>query len=215
MTPSAIVERHLRSSLGLVVGACMAAAAAQSAPGLSVLTVPADNVPVGCRLKPSDPTPSAAPTPTPIGRGNINVTATAPILEPRFPSNPWVGIGRLAFVVRTEIERSPQMPDAPRPDQREKARLEAQWMDNVVEAYHALYVSGESGTVQVSAIRFNDANQATLDLSEATLPSRQTTLPGRQNRGLRLFRGTAVVRLSGNAPSPCFSAIDKYIESLK
>ena len=80
----------------------------QSARTLTELTVPANQLPAGCSLKPADPKPVMPPP-----GGAATVTFSGDPLSRL--TNPWAGTDRRLVVdIRKRIDGEPQVPDAPR-----------------------------------------------------------------------------------------------------
>jgi hypothetical protein len=170
---------------------------------LASLTVPDKNLASGCRLKP------LVPATTAVVRDDRVVVAARPASSFPFPSNPWSGTdGRLVVTARSMVDGSLQLPDAPPPSREEASAIENRWVENVVEAYRAEYLSAEQVVISVTAIRFNDAKLAMTKPASATLHM----TGGRVDR---LIVGAAVVVVQAGAKTNCFDAVDTYIRGMR
>ena len=192
-----------RGYLVLVLAASMIAGSTQSR-ALSALTVPAAALPGGCALR-----PVPAQSPAPVARDGVTVilgTAWS-----RLPTNPWTGTDReTVAAVHKAIDATPgrPLPDLP-PEAWRGAAFERKWADNILEAYHAAYVSAGGRQVEVFAVTFNDVKltPAPESVSAMLNPPRGITT--------RVVRGATVVRVSAPSSTECFEAVRAYIESLK
>jgi len=188
------------------LGGVIAAASTQSALSLSALTVPAASLPGGCAL-----TPPPAPALAQVSGGGANSIQLSPRFG--FPTNPWSGTDRkiVAMVHRAIDGPEPvrPLPDLPPTASGGAAASERKWAENILEAYRAEYVSGDTGRVEVFAVTFSDAKLTVApdSLSAVLNPPRET--------GHRIVRGATVVRVSVHTSAACFGAVRAHIESLK
>ncbi len=193
----------LRDMVVIVIVAASIARGSAQTPSLSALTVPDKTLPSGCRLKPL--VPASAPV---VRDGSVTVAAKPAFSFP-FPSNPWSGTDdRLIVTARSMVDGSLQLPDAPPPSRAEASAIESRWVEDVVEAYRAEYLSAEQVVISVTAIRFNDAKLATTKPSSAALH-----MSG--GRADRLVVGAAVVVVQAGAKTNCFDAVDSYIRGMR
>jgi hypothetical protein len=101
------------------------------------------------------------------------------------------------------------LPDVPPTPSRDALASELKWAENILEAYHAAYVSEEGLQVEVFAVTFNDMKLTTAPESLSALlnpPRRLTT---------RFVRGATVIRVSAPTSAVCFGAVRAYLESIK
>jgi hypothetical protein len=110
--------------------------------------------------------------------------------------------------VRKTIDGAPRLPDAPPLDAREANAFELKLADNVMQAYHATYVSADASEVEVFALTFNDAALARAEPLSATLN------PSRGFRS-RVVRDATVIVVTASTSHECARAVDRYIRSLK
>jgi hypothetical protein len=89
--------------------------------------------------------------------------------------------------------------------------MESQWVEHVVEAYHALYDSADGLSVEVWAIKFDDPKLASATPSVA---NRMLSASGSGADG-RVIKGDVVVKLAGDPTTDCFKVIDAYIRGTR
>jgi hypothetical protein len=193
----------IRPLMACLLAGGFVGAAPQSGVSLSALTVPTAGLPSGCALKPPPPAPA------PIARGGVTTIHGAVSL---FPANPWSGTDRkIVAAVHMTIDAPPgrALPDALPVAPHDAAASELKWADNILEAYHAAYLSMDGLSVEVFAVTFNDVKLATTPESVSAMlnPPRGLTT--------RLVRGAIVVRVSAPGSAQCFGTVRAYIESLK
>jgi hypothetical protein len=82
--------------------------------------------------------------------------------------------------------------------------------DNVVEAYHAVYVSADGPEIGVWAVRFNDDA-----LAKPEPPPGMINPPLPRGFRSRLVQGATIVLVTAPSSNECARAIDTYIRSLK
>ena len=113
---------------------------AQGQFALTSLTVPAEKLPLGCRLQ------------SPIE------TRQGPVVNGRtFPVNPWQGNSyRELIELQGAIGGGVQMPDAPPPSRRELAAMQERLLENVVEGYRAEYFNERGVASVVVAVRYKE-----------------------------------------------------------
>jgi hypothetical protein len=185
-----------------MLAAPLSAGMTQTGVTLGALTVPDAKLPTGCRLHP--PTPP----PTRITRGETTTIKLAPAPYFPYPSNPWTGTDR-RLVVESRKRIDPfGVPDGPPPMLAERTKMEGAWVANVREGYHAGYVSPDNITVDVTAIRFDNASFVT---TSRTVPD--THEP--HDVSDRVTLGAMVVVVRANSKTECFSAVDAYIRGLQ
>jgi hypothetical protein len=200
-------RREHRPWYSLIVFALTTWGAALTAPqttvSLTSLTVPDNRLPTGCHLKPMTP-PANSTTPD----GTIHITAAPPMM---YPSNPWSGTTtRLLVETRKRIDPPPSLYYDPPPAKANE--MESQWVEHVVEAYHAIYDSAGGWSVEVWAIKFDDPKLA-LDTPSVTSRMLSASGPGADGR---IIKRDVVVKLGGNgASTDCFKAIDNYIREAR
>ncbi|HKW00096.1 MAG TPA: hypothetical protein VJN96_09735 [Vicinamibacterales bacterium] len=184
-----------------MLAAPVSAGMPQTSVTLDALTVPDAKLPAGCRLHP--PTPP----PTRITHGDTTTIKLAPAPYFPYPSNPWTGTDR-RLVVESRKRIDPfGVPDGPPPMLAERTKMEGAWVANVREGYHAGYLSADNTTVDVTAIKFDDA---TLVTTTRTLPD--THEP--HDVSDRVTLGAVVVVVRANSTTECFNAVDKHIKSI-
>ena len=188
----------------LIVAASIARASAQTL-SLASLTVPDKNLPSGCRLKP------LVSATTAVVRDGRVIVAAKPASSFPFPSNPWSGTdGRLVVTARSfDVDGDLQLPDAPPPSRAEASAIESRWVEDVVEAYRAEYLSAEQIVISVTAIRFNDREAGDHEIRQG--PALHMT----GGRGDRLVVGAAAVVVQAGAKTNCFDAVDTYIRGMR
>ncbi len=185
-------SRAVACAVGVALAGGAAAVAAQSEPALSTLTVPAANLPAGCKLGEARPT----------------MRLMAPSGVVAVPMNPWSGTEPvLKAAVRSTIDGAPSIPDAPPPDRREIGAIQSRWAADVAEAYRAEYQTAADERIFVSAVRYTDA----AEIKAAALPGTSRARPG---TSARIVHGARVIQLSG-AAGECFQAIKNYLQSAK
>lgn len=188
--------------LVLAVGA-IAIGAQSSGPSLALLTIPQDRLPKDCQLKPVTPRDKPA---TQVG--TTRVMTGPPLVGVPYPSNPWSGTEtRWLVETRKKIDKPPSyFVDAP-PAQVKGD--ETQWVQHVVEAYHAIYDVAGTSFLEVSAVKFDDPKLASPSksvTSEMLIPS---------DVGYRIVKGNVAVGLVGDETSYCFKALDAYVRGLR
>lgn len=171
----------------------MVSASTQGALPLTRLTVPAIDLPDGCRVRPY--VPAASPV---APAGDRMVVKSNPGSAYPFPANPWVGSDRRLLV---HLLGPPPVPDAPPPSVAELGQWEAQWVRHVREGYRALYDVGDGRSVEVVALRFDDDG----------LPS--TGWPSRAE--LRIGNVVVMVRAPSGSRTRCAQAIEGHIRTLR
>ena len=197
--------QRLLASLALcfiaMLAAPVAVGLAQTDVTLAALSVPDAKLPAGCRLQPP------APPPTRVARGDTVFVSGNPAPFFPYPTNPWVGVDRrLVVEARKRIDPF-GVPDGPPPTSAELARMEFAWVANVREGYHVTYVSADNVSVDVTAIRFDDAGLVTTTRTVAG-----THVP--RDVSDRLILGASVVVVRSNSRTECFDAVDAYIKSM-
>lgn len=116
-------------------GSAVAAASAQSANSLASLTIPADQLPQGCSLRPDD------------------------VVDHRASTNPWTGLEPLVIAtIRERMGAVTRVPDAPL-SRREETMFRLQLANGVEEAYGALYRTNTQ-FVSVYAVTFDQAESS-------------------------------------------------------
>jgi len=101
------------------------------------------------------------------------------------------------------------LPDLPPTVSRGAAAASLKAADNILEAYHAAYVSALGDRVEVFAVTFNDAMLAAAPESVSAMlnPPRGFTS--------RVVLGATVVQVSAPTSGDCARAVDSYVQSLK
>ena len=119
---------------------------------LQSLTVPARDLPTGCRFEPF------------VSRNGRILARGRLILEGEtsaFKENPWQGTEPTSLLaLRERIHPGLRLPDGPPLSRAEVASLELRWMAEVVEGYRALYRDDTDDITEVMALRFTDAKRA-------------------------------------------------------
>ncbi len=201
--------RHRLRLIVVVAGgiaACAGGLRAQNSASLASITVPESRLPADCRLRPIAQAPVVVPK-----IGDHRVSVVRPSTSEPYPSNPWSGTdSRLLVETRKRIDPSPSagVVDAPRTAAEAQA-IDADWIEHLVAAYHALYDSADGTPVEISAVKFDDPSRA---LTSRSVTSLLHQSPARDDR---IVRGEVVIRLAGNAATSCFKAIDAYVRALK
>ena len=171
---------------------------AQTRDMFPTLTVPAARLPEGCRL-------TVAGGPAVRTLFDLQITLESGV---GFPTNPSIGRDpKPVALIRQSIDGRPVYPDGPPLTAREMAVLEANWSNNVVDAYRASYSMGDAITV-VMAIRFDDER---LTRPEAPIGKR-TRARGERTQTV-LGSTVAVVHSPGR--NPCYDAVAAYVRALK
>lgn len=200
-------QRWFSLLAGVILAAGIATGSAQqSGPTLTSLTVPENNLPDGCRLRPYVP-----PTTSVVRDGKTMVMSNPGTSFP-FPANPWSGADRkLVAAVHRAIDatQAKPLPDVPLPEPHNAAVSELKWADNIIEAYHAAYASVDGGHAEVFAVTFNDVKLATTSESISAM----LNPPG--GITARIVRGATVVRVSAPIATECFRAVRAHMELLK
>jgi hypothetical protein len=162
---------------------------AQRAPSFETLTVPADRLPVGCTLTPSDSVHEG-------GRLIGGQWAGVPI-----PTNPWRGSDRP--IVAKLMERflgSIAEPDAPPMTAAERSRFRLALADDVTEAYAAIY----SGII-VQAMQLNQPDQDRIRRMRNETARLGGTVVWSDAQGAIVVNGPR---------NECFAAVDAYLRQL-
>jgi hypothetical protein len=162
---------------------------AQSAPTFERLTVPADRLPAGCTLTPSDSVREG-------GRMIGGQWAGVPV-----PTNPWRGSDRpIVGKLMDRFMGAVAEPDAPPMTAAERSRFRLGLADDVGEAYAAIY----SGTI-VYAVQF------TRPAPDRVMQLRNET--ARRGGTVVWSDAQGAITISG-ARGPCFSAVDEYLREI-
>jgi hypothetical protein len=197
-----------RLFLAFLLAGSVPAGLVQSGPALSVLTVPAAELPSGCALKQAAPRP---PMTSRDSRGGITIYGASASWSP-FPTNPWSGTDRkFVAAVHLAIDATPRrpLPDAPPLRARDVAASELKWAQNILEAYHAVYATTSGDEVVVDAVTFSDVKFALAPQSVSAMlnPPRGFTS--------QVVRGATVARVSATTAGECARAVDRHVRSSK
>jgi len=154
---------------------------------LARLTVPPGRLTAGCVLSP-------APT---VAIGSNQVRGG---LWGGLPRNPWTGTERAIVAdIAEHVFGSPPLPDGPPLSTAELTRFRLRFVDDIAEAYGAVYTNAEMQLVTVNAVRLK------------TIPaSRPRGNPGAR---LQLVHGRTVAALFGES-DPCFDALAAYLREI-
>ncbi len=156
---------------------------------LDALTAPASARPVGCELS-----PSSAVTP-PDGRTTVGLWGSLPIA-----SNPWRGTNPLTIAaILDRVGGSSELPDGPPPTARQLPRYRMYQVDEVAEAYVAVYSTPAGDLHTVYAVRFKQAGRAA-DLDAAT------------RSGFHIVSGDTFIEVDGGGS--CGEAVVAHIKQL-
>ena len=186
------------AALAISIGAAGASSGQEPAPRtLHALTVPEARLPEGCGFGPK---PTALREVDPVS-GRVHISLGGDNGWPFVTTSP----AQMAAIRHRIDPVSVRLPDAP-PDAAEAARLRARWVEHVIDAYRASYLTRDGERVEVAAIRFDDASR----VSRAA--AWEVPQPSAAYR--RIVRGAIVAVISARTRTPCFDAIDAHIRSL-
>lgn len=165
---------------------------------LDALTVPAGQLPDGCRLSPArgEATDARVQVGTPA-RVQVGTPAGLPI-----DTNPWLGDERTAVAaIRGRIDPPQVVPDGPPLHPKEDAAFRRRLADGVAFAYAAVYESQDRTQVVVYAVRFES------DAGFEQASARRARRPVFQDAATRTL---AVVTDHG---SPCAPAVTAHVRA--
>jgi hypothetical protein len=132
----ALTQRVAFCALLAYPGGAIAAASAQSANSLASLTIPADQLPAACSMRPDD------------------------VIDHRASTNPWIGTEPLVIAaIREGMGAVTRVPDAPL-SRREETMFRLQLANGVAEAYGARYRGTNAEFVTVYAVTFDQAESS-------------------------------------------------------
>ena len=156
---------------------------------LDALTMAASTRPADCEL------PSSTSVATPDGRVRVALRSGLAI-----GSNPWKGTDRLTIAAILErLGGSSQVPDGPPPTARELVRYRMYGVDEVAEAYVAVYTAPSNDVTTVYGLRFKQAARAQ-DFA-ASIRS-----------GFHVVSGDTVMLVAGGGS--CRDALTAHVKSL-
>jgi hypothetical protein len=165
--------------------------AAQQGDPFERLTVPAAQLPAGCRLTPQTITDPG---------GRVRVGAWAGL---RIDSNPWKGTDRaLLAAIRQGVDPPVQVPDGPPLHPRDLAIFRSKLADGVEQAYAAIYETEDQQQVVVYGVQF---------AAEAT--AIEAEMRGLRDRRPRYRSGRTVVVITSYG-SPCAAAVDAHVRAV-
>jgi hypothetical protein len=172
---------------------------------LDVLTVPAGQLPDGCRLRPARGETAAEPAQAGTSRSEMTgarVQVGTPAGLP-IDTNPWSGDERIAVAaIRGRIDPPQVEPDGPPLHPKDAAAFRRRLADGVASAYAAVYESQDRRQVTVYAVQFET------DAGFAQASARKARRPVHQDAATRTL---AVVTDYG---SPCAPAVTAHIRAL-
>jgi hypothetical protein len=123
----------------------------------------------------------------------------------RVKENPWIGADRpVVASIRERVDAPPPVPDGPPQTPGEAARFRLRLVEDIEEAYAAVYGQGAPDRVVVYGLRFSSATS-----SDEFLRNRRFRENPRVTR-VAVGRILAVVHGDGG---PCAQAIGTYLKS--